>query len=113
MNIFHKLKSNLMYREAVRRADKAHAENGKRYYVMPSAEGKLLIMDRENFRILKRKHYIKGKATVQDMINECFYHTPYRNGDLAIDAFAREFKRQQYLDWYQAVHKRKSKRKIN
>ena len=110
MNIYHKIKSRLIYREAVRKADKAHAADGKRYYVMPAADGKLLIMDRENFRILKRKHYIHGKATVQDMVNECFYHTPYRNGDLALDPFAVEFKRQQYLAWYQATRKKKKQK---
>ncbi len=112
MNFFQKLKAGLMYREAVRKADRAHDEDGKRYYVMPSAEGKLLIVDRENFRILKRKHYISGKATVQDLLNECFYHTPYRNGDLAIDPFVREVKKQQYFSWREALLKlKKSKKK--
>lgn len=110
MNLFQKLKARLTYREAVRRADKAHAEDGRRYYVMPSAEGKLLIMDRENFRILKHKHYINSKATVKDLLNECFYFTPYRNGDGAIDAFGRELKWQQYMSWCVAVHKIKKSR---
>ncbi len=111
MNWFKSLKARLTYREAVRKADKVHAQDGRRYYVMPSAEGKLLIMDRENFRILKRKHYINSRARVQDLMDECFYYTPYRNGECAIDPFAREVKRQQFLQWYQAHKTKKSRRK--
>jgi len=107
MNIFKKIKASLTFHEAVRKAEKAHADDGNRYYVMPSAEGKLLIMDRENFRILKHKHYIDSKAKVKDLVNECFYHTPYSNGKGEIDPFALEFKRQQFLAWYEMTHKRK------
>ena len=31
MNIFKKIKASLRLREAVRKADKAHSENGQRY----------------------------------------------------------------------------------
>ena len=112
MNFLQKLKMRLMYREAIRKADKAHADDGGRYYVLPSAEGKLLIMDKKNFRILKRKHYINSKATVQDLLNECFYFTPYCNGDCAITAEILAIKRKQYLSWCEAFHKiKKSRRK--
>lgn len=101
-----------MYREATRKADKAHADDGKRYYVLPSAEGKLLIMDRENFRILKHKHYINSSARVQDLVNECFYCTPYRNGDGALSPEQLNIKRQQYRSWRKAFHRiKKAKRK--
>jgi hypothetical protein len=107
MNIFHKLKSSLMYREAVRKADRAHADDGRRYYVLPSAEGKLLIMDRENFRILKHKHYIDSRARVQDLVDECFYCTPYRNGDGALPPEQQAIKRKQYFSWYRAFSRLK------
>jgi hypothetical protein len=100
-----------MYREAIRKADRAHSKDGNRYYVMPSAEGKLLIMDRDNFRILKHKHYISRKATVQDLLNECFYFTPYRNGDCAITRDILDIKRKQYLSWCRAVHHLKKSKK--
>lgn len=101
----------LMFREAIRKADKAHADDGNRYYVMPSSEGKLLIMDKTNFRILKRKHYISQKATVQDLLNECFYFTPYRNGDCAITPEILEIKRRQYSSWCRAIYKIKKSKK--
>lgn len=100
-----------MYREAIRKADKAHADDGKRYYVLPSAEGKLLIMDRENFRILKHKHYINSRARVQDLVNECFYCTPYRNGDGALSPEQLSIKRKQYQSWCQAFHHLKKAKK--
>ncbi len=48
MNIFKKIRASLRLREAVRQADKAHRENGQRYYVMPTSgvSGQLVIMDR-------------------------------------------------------------------
>ena len=111
MDLFQRLKSNLMYREAVRKADKAHADDGNRYYVLPNAEGKLLIMDKKNFRILKRKHYINSKATVQDLLDECFYFTPYCNGECAITKEIMALKKKQYLSWYRAFVKIKKFKK--
>lgn len=51
MNIFKKIKATLRLNEAMRQADKAHNENGNRYYVMPTSgtSGQLIIMDRNNF----------------------------------------------------------------
>ena len=53
MNIFKKIKASLRLREAVRKADKAHSENGQRYYVMPTSgtSGQLVIMDRNKVYI--------------------------------------------------------------
>lgn len=99
-----------MYREAIRKADQAHASDGNRYYVMPSAEGKLLIVDRENFRILKSKHYISHQAKVKDLERECFYCTPYHNGTGELPPLLIAIKRKQYLDWYQATRKKKNRK---
>ncbi len=107
MDFIKKLRLRLMYREAIRKADRAHADDGRRYYVLPSAEGKLLIMDRENFRILKHKRYINGKATVKDLLNECFYCTPYRNGDGVLSPDQLKLKRRQYRSWCNAILKLK------
>ena len=75
MNIFKKIRASLRLREAVRQADKAHRENGQRYYVMPTSgvSGQLVIMDRNNFRKLKQKHYINHNTFVRDLEFECFY----------------------------------------
>ena len=105
----------LRYREAVKQADEAHAKSGERYYVMPvTVEGskpKLLIMNRSNFRKLKQKHYISHKATQRDLINECFYCTPYRNGDGYLDARGRRIKLSLYFSYCQTTRKIKKPKK--
>ena len=99
----------LRYREAVKQADEAHAKSGERYYVMPvTVEGskpKLLIMNRSNFRKLKQKHYISHKATQRDLINECFYCTPYSNGNGYLTPIARKVKLASYFSYCEATRK--------
>ena len=100
MNIFKKLRASIRYKEAIRQADKAHKETGERYYVMPSSQiGKLIIMDRHNFRKLKQKRYINSKASVSDLQRECFYCTPYKNGSGKISEEVTELKKKQYYEW--------------
>lgn len=109
MNIFKKFKASLRLREAVRKADKAHSDNGQRYYVMPTSgtSGQLVIMDRNNFRKLKQKHYINYNTFVRDLEVECFYCTPYRNGAGELSAEAVALKKKQYFSWLEAITKSK------
>lgn len=100
MNIFKKIKAEIVYSLAVRKADNAHNENGDRYYVMPSEDGRLVVVDRRNFRILKRKNYIPKDASVADMQRECFYCTPYRNGKGEMPADITALKHSAFLDWF-------------
>lgn len=104
-----KLKAYLRYKEAVRKADKAHSENGNRYYVMPTSgqSGQLVIIDRNNFRKLKLKHYINNSSFVRDIEIECFYCTPYRNGAGELSAEAVALKKKQYFSWLVAISKSK------
>ena len=110
-NPFKQFVDYLRYREAVKKADKAHAQTGERYYVMPATtpEGspsgiKLLVMDRFNFRKLKQKGYINNRANVRDLVSECFYCTPYRNGDGYLDAAGRKIKLALYFSYCKAEH---------
>ncbi len=102
MDILRKIRASLRLTEAVRQADKAHAETGERYYVMPASgkNGQLIIMDRYNFRKLKQKGYITRKAHVRDLERECFYCTPYRDGTGTIPPAVENLKRAQYYHWY-------------
>ena len=109
-NPFKQFVDYLRYREAVKKADKAHAQTGERYYVMPATtpEGspsgiKLLVMDRFNFRKLKQKGYINNRANVRDLVSECFYCTPYRNGDGYLDARGRRIKLSLYFSYCQTT----------
>lgn len=114
MNIFRKIKASLRLREAVRQADKAHSENGGRYYVMPTSgtSGQLVIMDRANFRKLKQKGYVNRKTFVNDLEAECFYCTPYRNGMGELSSAVITMKRKQYFSWLEALKKLKKNGKV-
>lgn len=102
----------LRYREAVKKAEKAHKQTGERYYVMPATgtdKPTLIIMNRDNFRKLRKKHYINHNAKVRDLLNECFYCTAYSNGNGFLDAKGRKMKLSLYFSYCQAIRK---KRKI-
>lgn len=109
MNIFQRLKATLRYDEAVRKADEAHEKTGNRYYVMPvyGSKGKLIITDRRNFRIMKKKGYINKDARVFHLEKECFYCTPYRNGSGKLMPEDAEIRRQSYMRWYSDSIKKK------
>ena len=103
MNIFRKLLASLQLREAIKQAEKAHRRFGHRFYVMPTfnGSGKLVIMDRKNFRGLKQKHYISNQARVADLRNECFYFTEDRAGNYLSEADRRR-KVRQFFAWVKA-----------
>jgi hypothetical protein len=113
MNIFSKIKASLRLREAIKMAKKAHRQTGNRYYVMPSvgSGGKLIVMDRKNFRRLKLKKYINNNAHVFDMVRECFYCTPYANGDQYLSEADQHKKVKQYFAWLEYERKQKKLRK--
>lgn len=66
---------------AIHMANKAHAENGKRYYVMPDDKNQLIIMHRPSFRKMKHAGRISYQAKVADVKRESFYFTPYSSKD--------------------------------
>lgn len=97
MNIFRKFVARLRFREAVKRADAAHAKNGQRYYILPTKGGGLVIMDRKNFRLLRSKRYIFRGAKVPDLVVKSLYFTPYRNGNGGMNEAARQKAFERYL----------------
>lgn len=116
MNIFRKFKASLRLREAVKMADQAHCQTGNRYYVMPqhhSGGKKLIVMDRYNFRRLRMKHYIHHEARVIDLVRECFYCTPYRNGANNLSPLERKKKVIQYFAWVEADRNATKQRRLN
>lgn len=107
MNIFQKFFASLRLWQAVNVANKSHKTNGHRYYVIPisRSNGKLIIMDRQNFRLLKQKNYIPSKAIIANLEQECFYCTPYANGDGGLTKLDIDYKYKQYLAWCKMAHK--------
>ena len=99
MKWYKRLKALLMYRKAVDLADKVWAETGERQYVMPMGR-KLVVMGRKEFRELKMKGYIGQRVRVFDLDRECFYATPYRDGERG--KYPKEvikIKKDQWLDY--------------
>lgn len=88
----------LRLKEAIRLADKAHKETGNRYYVLPNGnKGKLMIVDRANFRKLKQKNYLPRKMYIYDITHYCFYCTPYKDGRGKLSKKDLEAKRELYI----------------
>lgn len=100
---YYRMKDYLRYRRAVQMADDAHDKDGDRYYVMPTMEGKLMVMDRKNFRNLKRKGYIHKDATMQNAIEECFYYTPKLSNMEPITPHIQQQKFNEYQQWCKAM----------
>lgn len=100
IRLIKRLKAKMVYSKAVRMAESASAnDNGNRYYVMPSTvRGKVIIFDRSQFRILKRKHYIKESMKMQDCVKNCFYHTRDKAGN-AMHPLLVEKGRKRFLQW--------------
>lgn len=77
VNYIHYNVDELKLKFAIRMADKAHAQNGKRYFVMPDEKDRLIIMHRPSFKKLKNSGRMSYHAKVADLIRESFYFTPY------------------------------------
>lgn len=113
MNIFARFKDYLLLREAVRKADNAYEKTGNRYYVTGSMDGKLVVMDRKNFRKLKQKGYISRDARISDLIIQSFYFTPYALGDGRMSEDVRKKMIKSYYKWREDFRRsEKMKRKI-
>ena len=99
MNPLKKLYYSLRLNEAIKKADQASRLNRRRYYVLPCAPKKLMVIDRNNFRRLKAKHYIPHNAMTQHLLAESFYHTPSAVGTCSLTKQEILVKKQQYLRW--------------
>ncbi len=99
MNIFKKFFYFLRFRQAVIMADKAHAKNNIRYFVIPDNKGKLIITDRKNYRLLRRKKYIPGDQSYLLALNTCLYRTPDGSGRNGLSAESMQDRFRLYVDF--------------
>lgn len=112
MNLFRKFKAMLQLREAIKKADNAHAATGERFFVMPTTDGKLLVMDRRNFRKLKFKNYVKRNVVINNLLTESFYFTPCRGERLPMAEDLRKKKVKQFFEWKELfIKKQKAQKK--
>lgn len=104
MNIIKKFFAYLRLKEAIRIADKAHEENGRRYYVLPNGRThKLLVTDRNNFRMLRHKGYYANDAKMVDAKKASFYYTAHKNGEGKSTDGIIDLKRMQYYNWAESL----------
>ena len=89
-NFIQHFRDYLRLREAIKMADARYEEHRDRFYVLPSQDGKLIVMNRFQFKRLKSKHYIPSNATINAVRQECFYFTPYANGQEPISPEERK-----------------------
>lgn len=99
---FLRLKGYLRLRSAIKTADKQHALTGQRFYVIPMAGKRkmLVVTDRRNFRLLKLKHYIPSGASIAYLDAKCFYATPYRNGSGKFSVKRIRVGRDNFMRWF-------------
>lgn len=105
MNPFRKLKAFLMLYKAIEQAEAARVKHGRRFFVMPTQDGKLVVMDKYDLRRLKVKHYLDKSCHVEDLLRESFYYTSLGNGLGEIDPQDRQVRAHAYYRWYDLVHK--------
>lgn len=60
---------------ARRKADKLHAETGKRYYVIPYKNGEPLIVSTDNLNALKKKKLLSKSVDFVFLAKEAIYMT--------------------------------------
>lgn len=113
MKIIRIFLAKLQLREAVKKADNAYLKDNHRYFVMPTAglDGKLIVLDRNNFRELKRKGYINKNTSVKDLIRESFYYTPNSGGNDALPDFGKRVKAKSFFNWKEAIRLKRKKLK--
>ena len=100
MNIFRKIKAYLMLYKAIEQADTAREQYGRRFYVMHTQDGKLVVMDKYDLRRLKVKHYIDRGVNVETLLQESFYFTPLASGLGEINPQDRKTRERAYYKWY-------------
>lgn len=91
---------------AARKADKAHAATGDRYYVMPDPNDCLVVLRRRGMRLLRRRGVFEKRVRMVDLQKESFYFTPDR-GEHTVSAAVITAKRQMYLKY--VMHNRRRK----
>lgn len=94
-----KLNARIRYDEAVNKANKAFEKTGNRQFVIPMQNGKALIVDRNNFRELKRKGYIGKNYTINDCMINAFYRTPLPNGTQAMTDEQIQRGMERFINW--------------
>lgn len=94
--------SRRQYNKAVKLADKQHLIDKKMYYatLAPYNKKRLIIVNRNQFRAIKRKLKIYDRAHGSLQLRDgCFYHTPDAGEDKRLSASEVEVRRIAFIKY--------------
>lgn len=91
--LFRRIKCELMYRQAVIKADKAAKSSNDVFFVLPTESGKLMIMTKSMYELFRRKKLVPKDAYAKDLFKDSVYHTRCRSVN------AKRAKKRKFLKW--------------
>ena len=91
--------ANKLYQKAVKEAEKVHAELGERIYVASSLSdiSKLVILNRDKFRKMKRSLFIQ-KHYISNLMEGAWYYTADRSGKNGLAPADKEARRIAFIN---------------
>lgn len=92
--------AKVIFKQAMTAADERYKDQKEMIYVIadPTDSKRLLVLDRDYFRTIKRRlHIPSGALTAADMKETCFYHTANRAGKDALSQEDLDTRRQAFI----------------
>lgn len=111
MKFLRELKSKMQFDKAVEQADKEYSKSRNRQYVVPDKDGKLIVMDRKNFRLLKRKSYMPAGMNTPTLMNASYYHTQDRGGNSPMSPEQVQKNKDSYVLWREQLYRARKREK--
>lgn len=99
------LKADIQLKYAIKEAGKKHRAWNVRYYVIPNFDHRLITCNRYEIRKYRTDGYFDYSAKMDNFKEECFYYTPYANGQGAISIKEQEAKRKAWLNYVLQVRR--------
>lgn len=93
------LKADIQLKYAIKEAEEKYKKGNVRYYVIPNFNHKLITCSRAEIRRYRTEGYFDHSAKMDNFKDECFYYTPYANGQDPISVGRKENKRKLWLNY--------------
>lgn len=78
--VFFLAKVKLRLKMAIRMAEYKHYISNKKYYVLPSIDGGLMVIDRSRIKLKKKQGLIPNSYQALELQEKAFYYTPNVRG---------------------------------
>ena len=100
------LKQDLALRYAVREAERRFRLHGVRYFVVPTPEGKLRVINYSEAMMLRRSGFFPKRFKVQDIYGLAFYWTAATRSPKHLNSLPlySDGYRQRFYSWWQTTH---------